>query len=592
VPRLMGEPRQAIAVANGLLLTDADDGNWELPPDPALESWANFEVYAVSRLTGSGSSNYDESIVGGAWVADGRNGYDGGTHEYDPQYINPASHELRLDASLGMNLNRPEPVAMRVGVRGRARTLGQFRNLIEGDGDGPRDVGDGDGAGPVVPDSVTALRWLIRNADGWSARWLNMRPRPVAPMQNATFRLPTPGAYDVTLRVHFANGSVAERTVHVELREWFIASIGDSLPAGQGNPDMDGEIEGGLFDPLNPLSRGSRAQRICNNPTASMPAGLEPPMERPSVWTEPMAHRSMRSGPALAALALQNVSGATRTRAGRQVDRIALDKVVFVTLARTGAEVEAGLFDPQRGDPDFIGLGQIDELERTADGRRIDALIISIGGNDAGFASVLEGLVFPGFSVIGVVADDDIERAATTQRLNEFLAGELPDRYDALRDRVEQLRERIGLREVYWTGYPTGLFDTGGDLRRAEQPGFDACGLFTGPGLSIDSDDNDVIRDAGQALNAVIRRKAREFGWNFVPLADDFRGHGYCESDDQRYWVQAEESCRRQGDFLGTMHPNARGHEAYGNRLYQAILRRSFNLGDPRPDARQQVATR
>lgn len=76
----------------------------------------------------------------------------------------------------------------------------------------------------------------------------------------------------------------------------------------------------------------------------------------------------------------------------------------------------------------------------------------------------------------------------------------------------------------------------------------------------------------GQILNDLIRRKAREFGWHFVDVDADFRGRGYCAPEAVSYWVKAEQSCDRQGNFDGTMHPNDRGHAMYGLRLAESLM--------------------
>jgi len=47
-----------------------------------------------------------------------------------------------------------------------------------------------------------------------------------------------------------------------------------------------------------------------------------------------------------------------------------------------------------------------------------------------------------------------------------------------------------------------------------------------------------------------------------VEVAPDFAGHGYCRRDAEEMWTRAESSCRQQGDFDCTMHPNYRNHTA------------------------------
>jgi hypothetical protein len=541
----------------------------ERAPDPALAPWANFTVAVQSDFNGGPS--------------EGWNGYDRQTHKFDPEYVNPQNYQLRFDARLGMDLNRPHAVTMSVNLGGGRTSIDDFLDLV----DAPPDFGGGGGVGgggePIVPANVVAFRWTVSRTDGsFSNSKLVMRP--ITLMEQAVFEVPSRGTYDVTLRVIFADGSSGERSVQVKLREWFIVSMGDSAASGQGNPDL-------------PATLGISGGTVCRNTTLSRLFGVTPHTSNDATWIERKAYRSMKSGPALAALSVQKIGGATRTSEGKQVDQIVLDKVVFASFARSGAEVFVGLIGSQGGGKDFIGAGQIEECRRTAAGRRIDALMLSIGGNDAGFSGVLRDLVAKD-SVIRAqmpplgTGDDDAERRRINERLDQILGvglppgqkGDLENAYDALHDQITRLRRELGgIRHVYWAGYPTSLFEIRNESGRL---GFRSCGVFSGPDLDIDRRDADVIRKRGRTLNALIARKVQEFdaedtetGWHFVDVEPDFQGHGYCESADETYFVGMEESCRTQGDFEGTMHPNFRGHAVYGLHLSRAIRRNTF----PRP---------
>ncbi len=73
-------------------------------------------------------------------------------------------------------------------------------------------------------------------------------------------------------------------------------------------------------------------------------------------------------------------------------------------------------------------------------------------------------------------------------------------------------------------------------------------------------------------------------------IKEAFAGHGYCATPDPRrpggatdrrgsYFVSAEQSCRDQGDFEGTMHPNEHGHEMYAERIVAAVAAVAANAG-------------
>jgi hypothetical protein len=301
-------------------------------------------------------------------------------------------------------------------------------------------------------------------------------------------------------------------------------------------------------------------------------------------WLEKAAWRSLTSGPAIGAQLVEN--RIARTRNGQIFD---LDVVTFVTVARSGAKIIDGLLHTQTQPPnqDFIGVGQVDELKRTANGRQIDALMINVGGNDAGFAGVLLDLV-KGDSVFSISlsrallslaigipllgpGDDAQARADMKDRLAALLApgGQIETDYELLKGEVDQLVPP-GTGQVYITGYPYWLFES----KKGGQYVFEADGVFTGPDLDVTGADYRVIEKSGSDLNALIERKAGEFGWIYVPPSEEFRGRGYAASNSM--WRGATDSCNTQGDFEGTMHPTDEGHAAWGLQYAAALRKHTF----------------
>ena len=529
------------------------------PPitDPALADFAHFSFWVESSFNGG--------------PGEGFNGYDRDAHRYHRSYINPRSYRLQLDARLGL-MHGPANIALARNVPDRPAftsiddfvdlvgTLTQVRGGIGGGGGGR--------GGRMVPDDLVAYVWVVTGEDG-ALLASHVIQRPFTPMYIAHADLPGEGTYEIWLRVVFSDNRQGERRARFRLRDWFIVSLGDSAASGEGNPDMVGTIG---------LGGGTVCEGVT---TASIARDWEPQMSNEPVWIEREAHRSMRSGPALAALAVQQAQGSTLSGPGT----VTLDKVVFASFARSGADITDGLISAQQHPDDYIGVGQLEECRRTAASRRIDALMISIGGNDIGFSGVLTDLVRGDLpdSVWNVAfsGNDAAARQAVADRLDRLLGvglpagqpGELEVRFNTLRREVDALRQDPGVDEVYISGYPTAPFsnrDANGDLE------FRSCGIFLGPDLSISVGDNAVLESRGQQLNDLIRRKAEEFGWHYVDVADEFQGHGYCSSDDSTFWVRAEESCRRQGDFRGTMHPNYRGHAVYALALATALREHTF----------------
>lgn len=79
--------------------------------------------------------------------------------------------------------------------------------------------------------------------------------------------------------------------------------------------------------------------------------------------------------------------------------------------------------------------------------------------------------------------------------------------------------------------------------------------------MDIDGKDAQMIKESGKKLNHVLRKAAQRHGRIMVSgIADAFAGYGRCSEDP--FFTSAEESCKTQGDFEGTMHPNKKGHRA------------------------------
>jgi lysophospholipase L1-like esterase len=198
-----------------------------------------------------------------------------------------------------------------------------------------------------APLAITGYRWRITGPDG------PLLTRSTS-LSGIEVQLPE-GTYRVALDVQAALGwgtatARVERQVVVE--DLLIVAVGDSYASGEGNPErprLSGEDEAVWADS---------------------------PGDPPAEAAHAAAHRSTVAWPALAALALERADPAT--------------SVTFVSLAASGARVSRGLLAAQSGDG---GPGQVGEVAALVGGRRIDALVVSIGGNDIGFSRIVRGLV-------------------------------------------------------------------------------------------------------------------------------------------------------------------------------------------------------
>jgi lysophospholipase L1-like esterase len=439
-------------------------------------------------------------------------GYDSKTHTYRADYVRPASWRLALDACAQLPTET---------------VVEQPTSTEEEDGgDHKPDISEE----PVIPTDVEKYEWTVEQVPSGFRKVFGTQP----PLCNATVDVPSPGIYQIVLTIRKRGGSFlrSDPTLY-RLRDALVVSLGESAASGQGNPDVRGE----------PTLFGSGQ---CEVTTLSMIFGglIGVSMEREPTWQEPLAYRSYLSGPSRAALALEE------RRSGKVV--------TFLSFASSGAEIETGLFEPQR---DFQEVGQIEEARRTVAGRRIDALLLSIGGNDVGFGPGLKDLVR---DFLGKKGQDK-----TFEEINARI-DLLPRKYRLLAERIE---DRLHPRKVFITEYPTAMFD------RSDGTTGGGCGIFdSSVELDISAEDGRRIREAGRRLNTAVRAAAEKHGWVFVDgIEAGFAGHGYCSDDS--FFVFAEDSCRQQGDFEGTMHPTAAGHAVYSRCLQAAIVRHLFPKG-------------
>lgn len=540
--------------------------------DPKLAPYADFAFAIGSQFFRS--YNFIDGM------------YDRGRHRYKRQYLTAGRISLTVDAQLGLR-------HAQVGLGGRAPAGGTARAANPAPGsvaaqvdqehrelattvrrmtDGPTTNTSGDTGfepGPsrmTPPKALVAYQWTIRHTGTtWSKRLILEKPT-----RNDTlisFALDGVGDYRLQLRAYFTRNRYAEREITFSVTERFLVGMGESFASGQGNPDRGGE-----------LTRLGRVQCSGKLTTLRVGRGWTAEMDPGPEWLEPEAYRSLQGAQPRAAASLQTVYGETwHPDGGARQAHFDLVKVTWASFARTGAKIIDGLLNPQNGVNDYFGAGQIEECRRAVtDGRPIDALLLSIGGNDAGFAGTLSDLT-QGFSfwtlVVGPAAPNIVAERLRT--LRQALGVGLPPGQEgiigtnlnlvdlALRD----LAQTVPIKQIFVTGYPEDLFyvkDARG--RRV----FQSCGIFdTTTGLfSISEAEGEIIHDAAVALNALLKKKCKQFGWHFVETAPDFAGKGYCEGS---MWVSADESCRTQGDSEGTMHPSLDGHHAAGERISAAL---------------------
>jgi len=301
-----------------------------------------------------------------------------------------------------------------------------------------------------------------------------------------------------------------------------IVSIGDSLAAGEGNPNS------------------------FNGVSAS--------------WSSAPCHRSQNNGRRFASNRINNLDGVTTQ---------------FADFSCSGAKIDEGLLGTQlTSQPNVNNTLMPPQIDQAANFQHnvlhdapIDILEISVGVNDVNFASVVTDCLIPG----NCASSSSVQTA-----LNVLNGSSFPNAYDRL---GAAIRQKLNVRKVYITEYPVPVTSAPGNLCGSNPAD---AGDVSMVGESS-ADNQFLINNVLGPLNDKVQQAAGRNSWTFVRGPEDtFATHGYCTVSARRYVNTLQDSLFRQGDANGTIHPNVAGHEAYADALI-AQTTRDFNLDMEKP---------
>jgi hypothetical protein len=307
----------------------------------------------------------------------------------------------------------------------------------------------------------------------------------------------------VTLQLADSEGRLTTpRTEAVHPRDYLIVSLGDSFASGDGAPVAPQE-----FDFLGFVSKGPE-------------------------WSDRRCHRSSRSAPSQAAAALE---------AGDPHSTI-----TFVHLACSGSVIgppqffptkpRGGLFETDIGEDHCCNENstippQLDDLAWLNRKRPIDAVTISAGGNDLGFAFITARCAEDLPNILNrdwTACDRQVNRVVAP--LNRALDA-LPGKLDALRKRLGEIGVPPGA--VYVTGYPDIMQGSPGPL------------LLGGITAS------ESVWAAQNLIEPLNHALSSDRGWTYVPPGADWARHGVGAGDDR--WANTlEDSLIAQGPIAST----------------------------------------
>ena len=197
-----------------------------------------------------------------------------------------------------------------------------------------------------------------------------------------TVRLPE-GLHSFTLTVR--SGSKAKRQSMVaNISNYLMVVMGDSYASGEGNPrNVDAWLKkrNSSFDPY---------------------------------WDDDQCNRSVHGAPAQAALQLEQASKKT--------------SVTLVDVSCSGATVQKGILGPQ-----LRGMkSQIEAVNDLVKGRDIDAVVMSVGGNDVGFGSILTSCALQNDCPLARATTLPLSAYPTIQTGIQALTAELPTGYSLI----------------------------------------------------------------------------------------------------------------------------------------------------------------
>jgi lysophospholipase L1-like esterase len=180
----------------------------------------------------------------------------------------------------------------------------------------------------------------------WAVTGATTVRTPPKPMKKCTSSVMLPeGTYSFALTVKSGRSTV-KQTMRGTVNNYVMVSMGDSYASGEGNPrNIDAYLEqAGLFSSFTPY------------------------------WDDSACARSTHSAPARAALELEKSSP--------------YFSVTLIDVSCSGATINAGVLGPQARARQTAS--QVEQARALAAGQRIDAITLSVGGNDIGFGAILQ----------------------------------------------------------------------------------------------------------------------------------------------------------------------------------------------------------
>lgn len=259
----------------------------------------------------------------------------------------------------------------------------------------PRDHAIGVAISGPVPQGETCA-WTFDDGSG--------PLRPVSAPCDAEVKLRVRSGHTTvaTVDIPLGDGTAQRVATEISVRDLLIAGLGDSIAAGEGDPDQPVQLDGGFCfrrfgggQYYRPGRAGFTGDRSCESGPVS-DAAAKDWAHHGARWMSPACHRSLYSYQVRVALAL----AIEQSHAA----------VTFLPLACSGASIAAGMFGSQNFDdcPTDVGIdactgtapAQLTELKnimarvhKHEPQRNLDMILLTIGANDVKFASLVGNVI-------------------------------------------------------------------------------------------------------------------------------------------------------------------------------------------------------
>lgn len=369
--------------------------------------------------------------------------------------------------------------------------------------------------------------WQIRSAGTLIERTAE---RPLTMKKCRTSVTLPAGSYTFTLTVR-GTGRTARTNIPATVRNRVIVSMGDSYASGEGNP-RNVEAWIGLRSPL---------------------ADFRP------YYDDERCRRSTRAAPAQAALRLEKSDPTT--------------SVTFVHLACSGATIQRGLLAPQAAGID----AQIDALKALQAATPIDAIVLSIGGNDIGFGTILQTCLLNNNCPLVRATTGPLARSANIQEGVQQRLAELRRDFAILNDRIRAITPNT---PIYITMYPDITRNANGapcsyfgmpqrDFAWARDTILVPTPSATYPYVTT-SGTTVTFPLSNGSLNGQIAQTT-SLGWQPITASwsasgESAVGHGICAGEQS--WVIG---VNLNGNTSGAFHPNPPGQVAMADAILDAL---------------------